>query len=140
MLTEYQKFQLPDENGNQHIVAEVNWREDDIKTNESKIIRFTMPDGEKAYVKRENLNQVLFAIGRPEDQQKMIPQKIETVHHQMVQLGITAHKDIRKGEKININPITVSVPCTIAKEFIGSTAWQKEVKKKQSGGLIIPAS
>jgi len=117
MIIEYQKFQLPDLNKKNHLKAEVNWSNDK-KINESKVIKFICPNGEEIFVKREHLNEVLFAIGKPEDQQKMIPQKIVTVHWYETVLGVKATKDIRKGEMMNF-PIKISIPCNNVKEFIG---------------------
>jgi len=139
MLTEYQKFQLPDQSNENNITAEVNYSEDP-DVNECKIIRFTLPDGKKMYVKREHLNQILFAIGKAEDQRKMIPQKIRTVHWFETVLGVKATKDIRKGEMINF-PIKASVPCTYVKELIGEAKFKDNYNQetKNKSGIITPA-
>ena len=127
MIHEPQKFQLPDEGKKNNIIAEVNWNPNDVKTNECKLIRLTLPNGEVTLLKREFLNQILFAIGDPEDQRKLLPQKIETVHHQVMNLKIKAKKDIKKGEDIWLKEIALSVPCSIAREVVGGVNFQKEI-------------
>ena len=138
MIQDYQKFQIPDENKEgKNIIGEVNWNKDDPKTNGCKMIRLTMSNGDVAIVDRRSLNQILFAIGDPSDQRKLLPQKLETVHQRPIQLGIKATKNIKKGEMINLPPIKVSVPCTYIREIIGEKAWNKEIQRVQKGGLWI---
>ena len=139
MLTDYQKFQLPDQNDNKNIVAEVNYSEDP-NVKECQIVKFICPNGDKVFVKRDHLNQILFAIGKAEDQRKMIPQKIHTVHWFETVLGVKATKDIRKGEMINF-PIKASVPCTYVKELIGEAKFKDDYKQetKNKSGIITPA-
>lgn len=112
MITQHEKFKLPDENGKHDLIAEVNWKEDDLLTNESKVIKFTFPGGKTAYVKRDYLMSFLFAIGRAEDQRKLIPQKITKVRWYETVLSIKATKDIQKGEQVTF-PIKISIPNTI---------------------------
>lgn len=117
MIETYEKFRIEDQDKKNDFFIEVNWSDDkDVK--ECRILKITFPNGEKAFIKRENLNAMLFAIGRKEDQRKMIPQKIETVHHYKTVLGIKATKDIHKGENINF-PVEMTVPCSFTKEMIG---------------------
>mgnify|MGYP001575376999 CR=1 FL=1 len=130
MISDYQKFRIPDTKGNNHLTAEVNWNESDEETNECKMLRVTLPDGETALVKREYLNQILFAIGKAEDQRSLIPQKFETVHWRRTTLGIKATKDIHKGEMINF-PIEISFPCTNTKELIEAAPFAQSVKQEQ---------
>ena len=138
MIQDYQKMQLPDESkGGKNLIMEVNWSPDDPKTGQCKMIRLTYPNGDTAIVKREHLNQVLFAIGRPEDQRKLIPRKIEAVHWRPVRLSIKAEKDIRKGEQIILKQITISVPCTYVREIIGEEKWDKEVAKELANSPIL---
>lgn len=98
--------------------AEVNWEPENKESNESKLVKFTFPNGDTCLVERDHLNQMLFAIGTEEDQRKMIPQELETVHWRRTVLGLKATKDIRAGEMINF-PIEISFPCTLAQEIIG---------------------
>lgn len=131
MINDYEKFVLPDENKEKNVIVEVNWNLKDEKVKGCKVLRFTFPNGDAMLVKREYLNQILFAIGNPEDQRRMIPQNMETVHWRETVLGIKATKDIRKGEMINF-PIKISFPCTLVKEVIGEKEWQKNVDKQRA--------
>ncbi|MFZ2151789.1 MAG: hypothetical protein WAV09_01630 [Minisyncoccia bacterium] len=140
MIHEYQKMQLPDEAKAHDIVVEVNWNIKDVKSNECQLIRFTFPNGDTALVKREHLNQVLFSIGDPEDQRKLLPQKIETVHHQVMNLKVKAKQDIKKGEEIILREIALSVPCSIAREVVGGANFQAEIaaqRAKDKTGLFF---
>ena len=111
MITSHEKFNIIDPKlGSQDFFWEVNWNPNDEATNECKVIRMTLPDKSIVFVSRKVLLEILFAIGKPEDQQKMIPQTLETIHHYKTVLGIKASKDIGKGEMINF-PIELSVPC-----------------------------
>ena len=129
MILDYQKFQIPDQNQANTIIAEVNWKPEDPATNESKIIRLTLPDGKQLFVKREDFNQILFAIGDPESQRNLIPQKLETVHWRRTMLGVKAKKDIKKGELVTF-PIEISFPCTTAKQIIGDRSFRHAVAKE----------
>ena len=135
MISEYQKFILPDKGGKYSLVAEVNWSLEDSDVNESKIIKFTLPNREEIFVERKHLNEILFALGNPEDQRKLIPQNMESVHWRTFQFGMRAHKDIRKGEMINPKPVTLSVPCTMVREIMGEDAWKKEVDRQNTKAL-----
>lgn len=126
MISGYEKFRLVDQNKSHEFYAEVNWNEKDPKSNQCQLVKFTFPNGDEAYVKREQLNQILFMIGKEEDQQKMIPQKIIQQRYLRTTLGITAQKDIRKGEKINI-PVEIPLP-SIEQEIIGEI--RKDVGRK----------
>ena len=120
MLTEYEKFRLPDEANKNTFFAEVNWRPDDKETNKCKVVKFTFPDGSESHIQIKYLMEILFACGKPEDQQKLIPQTLETIHHYKTVLGIKAKNDIRKDEMINF-PIELSIPCNALREdVIGS--------------------
>lgn len=119
MLVDYEKFRILDENKQNEFYAEVNWDKNEPKVKNCQLIRFTFPDGKVAIVKKELLNEMLFYIGTEEEQRKMIPQKVETVHAYKTVLGIKATKDIAKGEMINF-PVSLSIPCTMLnQEIIG---------------------
>lgn len=109
MIDRHLKFKLPDENKEKEFTMEVNWDLKDSKTNECKIVKFTFPNGDVAMVKKEYLHAALFAIGKREEQMKMIPQKDISVKWYETVIGIKATKDIHKGEMINI-PIKLSLP------------------------------
>ena len=120
MIQTHEKFNLVDpDNASQDVFWEVNWNPDDKKINQCKVIKMTLPDGSIKFITRKVLLEILFAIGKPEDQQKMIPQTVETIHHYKTVLGIKATKDIHKGEMINF-PIELSVPCAaLTQDVIG---------------------
>ena len=130
MITEHQKFRLPDLAGTRHLDAEVNWNEHDEDTNQCKVIRLTLPDGGKAYIKRDDLNHILFAIGDVETQRNLVPQRLTTVHWRDTVLGIKATKNIAKGEMMNF-PIKISFPCTNVRQVIGTNTWKKDVAREQ---------
>ena len=124
MLLEHEKFLLVDKNGKYKLFAEINWEPNNQNTNEGKVLKFTCPGGEELYVDRKILNEMLFAIGRPEDQQKLIPQKLTRTRWYETVLSVKATKDIRKGEEI-VFPIKLSLPA-IEEEVIG------EIKKSKT--------
>jgi len=118
---------MQDEDKKNDWFVEVNFK-DDKEIKDSKILKVTFPNGDVAYTRREYLNAMLFAIGRPEDQQKMIPQRMTHSKWYETILSIKATKDIRKGEQITF-PIKISMPAT-EEEIIG--------KVKKHAGLYIP--
>lgn len=131
MIQDYQKMQIPDEGRDgKHLVMEVNWSKKK-EVAGCKLIKLIYPNGDTAVVKREHLNQVLFALGNPEDQRRLIPQKVETVHWRPMRLSIKAEKDIRKGEEIVLPRVMISVPCTYVKEIMGAEAFDREVAKSK---------
>lgn len=109
MLTEHHKCNFIDQSDKHAFTAEVNWEPDNEKTNNSKIVKLHCEDGKYAYIKREHLLEFLFAIGQPEDQQKMIPQTLTSTRWYETVLSIKATKNIRKGEEI-VFPIKLSLP------------------------------
>ena len=134
MLTEHEKFNLVDPNmASTGVSLEVNWNPEDELTNDCKVLKMTLPDGSVKFIERKILLEILFAIGKPEDQRKMIPQTLETIHHYKSVLGIKASKDIGKGEMINF-PIELSVPCSaLRQDVIGSLP--KEYKNGKITGV-----
>jgi hypothetical protein len=131
MLKDYYHLRLPDLNKKNDIQMEVNWNLKDGELADCKVVKFIFPDKSEAYIKREDLNFFLFAIGKPEDQQKMIPQKLQKVRWYETVLKVKATKDIRKGEEI-IFPIKITLPAQ-EENKIGSLK-----EKKVGSGLIIP--
>ena len=127
MITEHQKFQLPDLDGKNNIVGEVNWEDKDATKN-GQVIKFTLPDGKKTFIKRDHLNEILFAIGTKEDQVQLVPEKLQTVHWIDTVIGMKADKDIRKGEMIN-SRVKLSAPCTNVAPIVGEKSFKKDVKK-----------
>lgn len=135
MIKNYEKFRLIDKAGRNDFFCNVNWNPEDEDTNECKIFKFTFPDGKEAHVERKHLLEILFACGRAEDQQKMIPQTLETVHHYKTVLGIKANKDIGKGEMVNF-PVELSVPCSALREDVISSLPSEYKRGKLGNGLI----
>ena len=127
MLKHHEKFRLVDLNGKPAATVEVNWNPEDPKTNECKVLKFTYPDGTTSHVERKLLNELLFAIGKSEDQQKLIPQVNRKVRWYETVLGVRATKDIRKGETINF-PIKITLP-SIEEEVIGELSKNYNVDK-----------
>lgn len=109
MVDKHLKFRLPDLNKEKEFTIEVNWDLKDKRTNESKILRCIFPDGSEVLIDKKHFHAVLFAIGNPEEQRKMVPQKLISTRWYETTLGITATKDIRKGELINV-PVKLSMP------------------------------
>lgn len=118
MISKHEKFRFTDANNRHTFFAEVNWNANDKKTNECKVVKVTHPNGDESFISTKELNAFLFAIGKPEDQRKMIPQQLQRVKVIETTLGITATKDIRKGEKINV-PVKLDVPLS-QEEVIGA--------------------
>ena len=133
MIKTYEKFRIIDSAGKSAVVIEVNWNPYNPETNECKILKFNYPDGTTSYVKRELLNQFLFAIGTPEMQRKIIPQKLTKVRWYETILGVKATKDIRKGEMINF-PIKISLP-PIEEEVIGELTKSYQVPQSLKGRI-----
>lgn len=115
MLKTHEQIRLPDENKENHLLLEVNWNPKDKASNHSKLIRVLFPDGTTATIKREHFIAFCFAIGSEEDQQALIPQKVTSVRNYETMLGITATKNIAKGEKINVR---VKIPIPVSEEEI----------------------
>lgn len=99
MLTTYEKFRMQDVAGKNDWFVEVNYDEKEMTKN-CGTLKVTFPDGTQAYTKRDFLNAMLFVIGSPEEQSKMIPQ---TLIHKRRFTGLVcmkAKKDIARGEDI----------------------------------------
>jgi hypothetical protein len=120
MEKNYNKFRLVDQAGKKDLIIEVNWNEKEEETNGSKVLKLTYPNGENAYVKREYFNSLLFVLGTPEEQQKMIPQKLTKARWYETVLSVKATKDIKKGENITF-PIKLTMPVQ-EEEIIGKIA------------------
>ena len=117
-----------DNGGKNDFFLEVNWNPDDETTNECKVLKITFPDKSVAYIKKEHLNAVLFAIGTEVEQRQMIPQKLVKTRWYETVLSVKATKDIRRGENITF-PVKLSLPDQ-TDEIIGN------IKKKDSGILL----
>ena len=83
------------------------------------------------FIDKKILLEILFVIGKPEEQQKMIPQTLKKVKWYETILGIKATKDIRKGEMINV-PIKLTLP-TEERDIISKIS-----RPANGSNLIIP--
>lgn len=119
MIKGYEKFRVPDINKHKDFIAEVNWNPYDKSSNECKLVRFTFPSGDTSVVKREHLHAILFAIGKEDDQKKLIPETVTRIRNYETVLGITATKDISKGEKINVH-VKIPIPLSQDDVLVGS--------------------
>ena len=137
MIENYEKFRISDLNKEKDFFIEVNYK-DDPETNQCKILKITFPNKDVAYIKRDELMAFLFAIGRPEDQRKMIPQRIRRTRWYETVIGVKATKDIRKGEMMNF-PIKISLP-DVSEEVIGEIKKDYIIEKKPKSlpNLILP--
>lgn len=131
MITSHEKFKVPDEGKTHELIFEVNWNPHDKKSNNCQIVRVTMPNGDAVLIRKEHLNAILFAIGTEEEQQKMIPQTLTHSRIYETVVGVTAQKDIRKGEKV-IFPIKLTLP-TLEETVIGEI---KDVRNKIAKGQL----
>ena len=137
MIENYEKFRISDLNKEKDFFVEVNYK-DDPEINQCKILKITFPNKDIAYVKRDQLMAFLFAIGRPEDQRKMIPQTIRRTRWYETVIGVKATKDIRKGEMMNF-PIKISLP-DVSEEVISEIKKDYIIEKKPKSlpNLILP--
>lgn len=99
MINEYEKFRIQDQGLKNDWFIEVNWEDkNDIK--DSQLLKITFPNGDIAYTKRDHVNAMLFAIGSPADQVKLIPQRIVRKRRFEGLVRMVAQKNIKKGEEI----------------------------------------
>lgn len=129
MLHSHESFRFADRGTGKEFYAEVNWAGDD----NCEKVRFTFPDGSKVVVKRNELNAMLFAMGSRDEQMKMVPSVETRSRWYETVLGITATKDIKKGEKI-VMPVKITLP-TFEEEIIAEA--KKDVLKKSAPGSIL---
>lgn len=97
--------------GGEILKMEVNWNPADPTTNKCQQIRFIHHDGKTSYVSRDHLIAALFAIGTEDQQAKTVPHAIQEIRNYETILGINAHKDIKKGDKINVR-VRIPLPLT----------------------------
>lgn len=130
MLTERAKFKFEDKGRKNNFFGEVNWDEKDESTNKSQVIKFTFPNGDVSFIERKHLAEFLMVIGTPEEQQKMIPQKITTVRQHQGLMKLKALKDVRKGEEI-VSAYSIVCDNVRVQEVIGPI-------KKENSDVLIP--
>lgn len=100
MIHGYEKLCLPDLHNKNDIIIEVNF-DNKPETLDCQVIKVTLGKTVR-YVKRDHLMAILMVVGRPEDQRDLIPIATTMIRKYQTMLGITATKDIKKGEKINV--------------------------------------
>lgn len=138
MIKNHQKFRMIDQRKVNDFFTEVNWKEEDLLTNDCKIIKFTFPNGKEAYIERKHLMEMLFVIGAPDEQIKMIPQTIRRSRHYETILGITATKDIKKGEKINVR-VKIALP-TVEEEVIAEMKRDQKIIRAAALDRLRPTN
>ena len=95
-----QRLVIPDSsNRGNDIIADINWNE----SVKRKYIRLTLGD-KTCIVKKDYLLSVLFMLGSAKEQDSLISPFIKKtlVTKFTKMIGITATKDVRKGEPINL--------------------------------------
>ena len=131
MIDTHEIFVMRDSSGKNNFEMEVNWSDNE-ELKDCKVLRVKFPNGDVSYVRKEQLNELLFAIGSRSEQEKMIPQKIRRSRWYETTLKIKAQKDIRRGEDI-ITKVKLALP-TVEEEVIA------EIKRdKSSSKLIFPS-
>lgn len=131
MLETHEKFRLSDIPKKNDLFAEVNWSKNK-NIDGCKVVKFTLGEKEAVIDVRE-LNSMMFAIGNPEAQQKMIPQIIRKSRWYETVISVKAKKDIHKGEEITF-PLKITLPTE--EEAVISEV--KREKKDKKSGLIAP--
>lgn len=100
-LSERRKFALSDLSGHgKDVSVEVNWNSLSRKTGH---VKFSI-DGNEVVVSREHLYAILFMLGSSEEQTKMASPFVRN-HHVLKffkMIGVTAMKDIKRGEMLNV--------------------------------------
>lgn len=100
-LKERRKFAMVDVSGRgNEVIFEVNWNS---LVKKKGFIKITV-NGETAVVSREHLWAILFMFGSAEEQGKMVAPflKRTQVTKYFKMIGVTASKDIKKGEMLNV--------------------------------------
>jgi len=140
MVEEYQKFRLTDLNGKRDFFVEVNWAPENEDINQCKVLRFTFPKKGSAYIKKEDLLALLWIIGSPKEQRKMIPQKITKVRHYITTLWVQVKKDCKAGDIIKV-PVNITLPA-VSEEIIAELKKKppKVEKDVKSSSFLLPSS
>jgi len=112
MLTEHEIFKIEGAGGSP-LHLEVNWNALDEETNNCKKVKVVYPDNTSVVLNFDNLLASVFAMGKQEDQPGMVPHKIQSIRNYETMLGITASKDIKKGDKLNVR---VKIPLPLTQE------------------------
>ncbi len=100
-LQEWRKFAMADASGHGgEVVFEVNWNS---MVRKKGLIKISV-NGETAVVSRDHLWGILFMLGSAEEQEKLVSpfMKKTQVTNFFKIIGVTAMKDIKKGELLNV--------------------------------------
>ena len=112
MLKGHNTFRFADKGTGKEFFAEVNWNGSD----DCKNVRFSFPDGSKVVIPRDALNAMLFSIGKPEDQMKMVPEIQTNTRHYETVVRVKTKKRIEAGEEV-VFPISLALP-TFSQEIV----------------------
>lgn len=126
MLKDFARYIFPDKAGGNNLTFEVNYSPED---KDMAMIRWKCGD-KTGFIERKHLFEFLWVIGKPEEQRKMIPQKLRKTRYIQKTIGIKATKDIRKGEMINCT-INLDIPLS-EEEIVG------EIQRSKSSKIIKP--
>lgn len=121
MLSSHEAFRFADKGTGKELIAEVNWEGDDI----CRRVRFTFPNGDKLIIDRNELTAMLFAIGSPDEQMKMVPSVERRSRWYETVVSVVAKSNIQKGEKITF-PLKLTLP-TFEEEVIAEA--KKDILK-----------
>lgn len=100
-LREKRKMVIGDVSGRgKDVIFEVNWNK---MVRRRGFIKISI-DGKTAVVEREQLWTILFMLGSADEQEKLVSpfmkQTVVSKYYKVI--GVTATKDIRKGEMLNV--------------------------------------
>ena len=137
MIKSHNKVKLTDIQSGNHLEAEINWKEDDPLTNEGKVLKFKLPGGKYAYIKREEIVALAMVLGKREEVRNLIPQKFTKTRWYETDLMIKATKDVQKGEQIIFH---VAIPLPDEREVGWGQTEQlpNKVANKLPSGIEIP--
>lgn len=119
-------FRIPDKSGHLKITGVARHEEG----KKPDVIELEVNKAGKAIVSIKDMNQILFALSDREDQMKLTPLTQQPVHWRKTMLGVTATKDVKKGERLNF-PIEISFPCTNMREIMGAKVFDAAVASEQ---------
>ena len=128
MIEGHEKFRMQDLAKKNDLYIEVNWDNKE-ENSQCKILRVTLLNGETAFISRDNMMAMLFAIGQPHEQRDMIPYKIRSTKWYETIISVKARKKIEKGESITF-PLKITLP-SVEEEIAGKWA-------KKSSSIITP--
>jgi len=96
-----QKIPVSDISGKRNdIIFEINWNS---VSSKNRLLRITMGD-KTAVVTKDNLWSILFMLGNADEQDKLVSPFVKQTKVQKFfkMIGITAMKDVKKGEMLTV--------------------------------------